>query len=148
MTGFIGPLFWYVITIGLLVTFHELGHFWVARRCGVKVHRFSVGFGKPLWTRIGRDGTEYVLAAIPLGGYVSMLDERAEDVAPEQAHAALNRKPVWQKIAVAAAGPVANVLFALLVYWAMFIVGKPRRRRRGDRGRRGRQPAHDPPQQH
>lgn len=125
MTGFIGPLFWYVITIGLLVTFHEFGHFWVARRCGVKVHRFSVGFGKPLWTRVGRDGTEYVLAAIPLGGYVSMLDERAEDVAPEQAHAALNRKPVWQKIAVAAAGPVANVLFALLVYWAMFIVGKP-----------------------
>ena len=125
MTGFFGPLFWYIITIGLLVTFHEFGHFWVARRCGVKVHRFSIGFGKPLWTRVGRDGTEYVLAAIPLGGYVSMLDERAEDVAPEQVHAALNRKPVWQKIAVAAAGPAANVMFALVVYWAMFMVGKP-----------------------
>ncbi|HRG16109.1 MAG TPA: RIP metalloprotease RseP [Pseudomonadota bacterium] len=125
MTDVFGSLFWYVVTIGLLVTFHEFGHFWVARRCGVKVHRFSIGFGKPLWMRTGGDGTEYVLAAIPLGGYVSMLDERAEDVAPEQAHAALNRKPVWQKIAVAAAGPVANILLAIAVYWAMFVYGKP-----------------------
>src|SRR5690606_5789332 len=125
MTDVFGSLFWYVVTIGLLVTFHEFGHFWVARRCGVKVHRFSIGFGRPLWTRVGRDGTEYVLAAIPLGGYVSMLDERAEDVAPELAQAALNRKPVWQKIAIAAAGPLANVLLALVVYWAMFVVGKP-----------------------
>ena len=125
MTDVFGSLFWYVVTIGLLVTFHEFGHFWVARRCGVKVHRFSIGFGRPLWTRVGRDGTEYVLAAIPLGGYVSMLDERAEDVEPAQAHAALNRKPVWQKIAIAAAGPVANVLLALVVYWTMFVVGKP-----------------------
>lgn len=125
MTDVFGSLFWYIVTIGVLVTFHEFGHFWVARRCGVKVHRFSIGFGRPLWTRVGRDGTEYVLAAIPLGGYVSMLDERAEDVAPEQAHAALNRKPVWQKIAVAAAGPIANVLLAIAVYWMMFVVGKP-----------------------
>ncbi|HWT15338.1 MAG TPA: RIP metalloprotease RseP [Patescibacteria group bacterium] len=125
MTEVAGSLFWYIVTIGLLVTFHEFGHFWVARRCGVKVHRFSIGFGRPLWSRFGRDGTEYVLAAIPLGGYVSMLDERAEDVAPAQLHQALNRKPVWQKIAVAAAGPLANVLLALVVYWAMFMVGKP-----------------------
>lgn len=125
MTDVFGSLFWYVVTIGLLVTFHEFGHFWVARRCGVRVHRFSIGFGRPLWIRMGRDGTEYVLAAIPLGGYVSMLDERAEDVAPEQAHAALNRKPVWQKIVIAAAGPAANVLLAIAVYWVMFIVGKP-----------------------
>jgi len=125
MTEVAGSLFWYIVTIGLLVTFHEFGHFWVARRCGVKVHRFSIGFGRPLWSRFGRDGTEYVLAAIPLGGYVSMLDERAEDVAPAQLHRALNRKPVWQKIAVAAAGPLANVLLALVVYWAMFMVGKP-----------------------
>lgn len=125
MTDVFGSLFWYIVTIGVLVTFHEFGHFWVARRCGVKVHRFSIGFGRPLWTRVGRDGTEYVLAAIPLGGYVSMLDERAEDVAPEQAHAALNRKPVWQKISIAAAGPVANIVLALVVYWAMFVVGKP-----------------------
>lgn len=125
MTEVAGSLFWYIVTIGLLVTFHEFGHFWVARRCGVKVHRFSIGFGRPLWSRFGRDGTEYVLAAIPLGGYVSMLDERAEDVAPAQVHQALNRKPVWQKIAVAAAGPLANVLLALVVYWAMFMVGKP-----------------------
>lgn len=125
MTDVFGSLFWYVVTIGLLVTFHEFGHFWVARRCGVKVHRFSIGFGKPLWMRTGRDGTEYVLAAIPLGGYVSMLDERAEDVPPEQAHAALNRKPVWQKIAVAAAGPIANILLAILVFWTLHVVGEP-----------------------
>jgi regulator of sigma E protease len=125
MTGFLGSLFWYVITIGLLVAFHEFGHFWVARRCGVKVHRFSIGFGKPLWTRRGRDGTEYVLAAIPLGGYVAMLDERGEDVPPELLSQALNRKPIWQKIAVAAAGPVANVLLAIVVFWIMFMVGQP-----------------------
>ncbi|MBK7146202.1 MAG: RIP metalloprotease RseP [Xanthomonadales bacterium] len=125
MIEVVGSLFWYVVTIGLLVTFHEFGHFWVARRCGVKVHRFSIGFGKPLWSRFGRDGTEYVLAAIPLGGYVSMLDERAEEVPPEQLDSALNRKPIWQKIAVAAAGPAANVLLALLVFWIMFMVGKP-----------------------
>lgn len=125
MTEFAGSLFWYIVTIGLLVTFHEFGHFWVARRFGVKVHRFSIGFGRPLWSRFGRDGTEYVLAAIPLGGYVSMLDERAEEVPPEQLHSALNRKPVWQKIAVAAAGPVANVLMAVGVFWLMFMVGKP-----------------------
>ncbi len=125
MTEVLGSVFWYIVTIGLLVTFHEYGHFWVARRCGVKVHRFSIGFGRPLWSRLGRDGTEYVLAAIPLGGYVSMLDERAEDVADSDRHMALNRKPVWQKIAVAAAGPAANVLLAVLVFWLMFIVGKP-----------------------
>ena len=125
MIEIVGSLFWYIVTIGLLVTFHEFGHFWVARRCGVKVHRFSIGFGKPLWSRFGRDGTEYVLGAIPLGGYVSMLDERAEEVPPEQLGAALNRKPIWQKIAVAAAGPAANVLLALLVFWIMFMVGKP-----------------------
>lgn len=125
MTELLGSLFWYVVTIGLLVTFHEYGHFFVARCCGVKVHRFSIGFGKPLWLRVGRDGTEYVLAAIPLGGYVSMLDERAEEVAAHEVHAALNRKPTWQKIAIAAAGPLANVVLALCVYWAMFLVGKP-----------------------
>jgi regulator of sigma E protease len=125
MTEVLGSLFWYLITIGLLVTFHEFGHFWVARRCGVKVHRFSIGFGRPLWSRFGRDGTEYVLASIPLGGYVSMLDERAEDVAPEQLHAALNRKPVWQKILVAAAGPIANVLLAIAAFWLLFVVGQP-----------------------
>ena len=125
MTEVLGSLFWYIVTIGLLVTFHEFGHFWVARRFGVKVHRFSIGFGKPLWSRFGRDGTEYVLAAIPLGGYVAMLDERAEDVAPEDLSKALNRKPVWQKIAVSAAGPVANLVMAVFVFWLLFLVGKP-----------------------
>jgi RIP metalloprotease RseP len=73
---FLGSLWWMLVALGVLVTFHEFGHFWVARRCGVKVLRFSVGFGRPLWSRHGKDGTEYVVAALPLGGYVRMLDER------------------------------------------------------------------------
>lgn len=125
MTGFLGPLFWYIVTIGVLVTIHEFGHFWMARRFGVKVHRFSIGFGKALWSRTGRDGTEYVLAAIPLGGYVAMLDERVEEVAPEDLERAHNRKPAWQKIAIAVAGPAANLLAAVVAYWAMYVVGKP-----------------------
>ena len=79
MTTFLGSLWWLLVALGVLVTFHEFGHFWVARRCGVKVLRFSVGFGRALWSRRGKDGTEYVIAAIPLGGYVKMLDEGALD---------------------------------------------------------------------
>ena len=93
-----------LIALGVLVTFHEFGHFWVARRCGVKVLRFSVGFGRPLWTRVGRDGTEYVIAALPLGGYVRMLDEREGEVPEAERGAAFNRKSVWQRIAIVAAG--------------------------------------------
>jgi regulator of sigma E protease len=112
-----------LVTLGLLVTIHEWGHFWVARRCGVKVLRFSVGFGKPLWMRVGRDGTEYTVAAIPLGGYVRMLDEREGDV-PESLRAqAFNNKPVLQRIAIVAAGPLVNLLFAVLAYWFLFIYG-------------------------
>jgi len=112
-----------LVTLGLLVTIHEWGHFWVARRCGVKVLRFSVGFGKPLWMRVGRDGTEYTIAAIPLGGYVRMLDEREGDV-PESLRAqAFNNKPVLQRIAIVAAGPLVNLLFAVLAYWFLFIYG-------------------------
>jgi len=112
-----------LVTLGLLVTIHEWGHFWVARRCGVKVLRFSVGFGKPLWMRVGRDGTEYTVAAIPLGGYVRMLDEREGDV-PEALRAqAFNNKPVLQRIAIVAAGPLVNLLFAVLAYWFLFIYG-------------------------
>ncbi|MGD9584488.1 MAG: RIP metalloprotease RseP [Lysobacterales bacterium] len=125
MAEFIGPLWWYQVTIGILVTFHEFGHFWVARRCGVKVLRFSIGFGKPLWTRVGADGTEYVLAAIPLGGYVSMLDERVEDVPENLRGQAHNNKSTAQKIAIAAAGPAFNFLLAVLAFWLMFTVGKP-----------------------
>src|SRR5690554_8160307 len=95
-----------IVTLGILVTFHEYGHYWVARRCGVKVLRFSVGFGKPLWGWKGKDGTEYVVAAIPLGGYVKFLDEREAPVPEDQLDQAFNRKPVLQRIAIVAAGPV------------------------------------------
>jgi regulator of sigma E protease len=125
MTEFLGSIGWFIVTLGLLITFHEFGHFWVARRLGVRVLRFSVGFGRPLWRRTGRDGTEYVLAAIPLGGYVKMLDEREADVPPAQAHQSFNRQPVWGRIAIVAAGPLANILFAIGAFWLMFVVGKP-----------------------
>jgi regulator of sigma E protease len=125
MGEFFGSVWWLLVTLGLLVTFHEFGHFWVARRLGVRVLRFSIGFGRPLWQRNGRDGTEYVLAAIPLGGYVRMLDEREEEVPAEQLHEAFNRKPLWVRMAVVVAGPVANILFAVAAFWLMFVVGKP-----------------------
>lgn len=125
MSDFLGSIWWLIVSIGVLVTFHEFGHFWVARRCGVKVLRFSVGFGKALWSRHGKDGTEYVIAAIPLGGYVKMLDEREGDVAPAEAGRAFNRQPVWQRIAIVAAGPVANLLLCVALLWAMFVVGRP-----------------------
>ncbi|MBR9867469.1 MAG: sigma E protease regulator RseP [Oceanospirillales bacterium] len=112
-----------IVTLGILVTIHEYGHFWVARRCGVKVLRFSVGFGKPLIRWRDRFDTEYVIAMIPLGGYVSMLDEREGDVDPGLVNQAFNRKPVLQRIAIVAAGPVVNLLFAVLVYWAMLVSG-------------------------
>ncbi|MDT8895059.1 sigma E protease regulator RseP [Halomonas sp. I1] len=112
-----------IVVLGLLITFHEFGHFWVARRCGVKVLRFSVGFGKPLWSRYDRHGTEFAVAAIPLGGYVKMLDEREGPVPPEEQHLAFNHKTVWQRIAIVAAGPLANFLLALVAYWALFVAG-------------------------
>ncbi|MEH6575848.1 MAG: sigma E protease regulator RseP [Amphritea sp.] len=112
-----------IVTLGILVTIHEYGHFWVARRCGVKVLRFSIGFGKPLLKWHDKQGTEYVIAAIPLGGYVSMLDEREGDVPDALKDQAFNRKPVLQRIAVVAAGPVVNLLFAVFVYWGMFVAG-------------------------
>ena len=119
----LGPIFWLIIALGLLVTFHEFGHFWVARRCGVRVLRFSVGFGSGLWSRTAADGTEYRLAAIPLGGYIKMLDEREGPVAPDQRHAAFNRKPVGQRIAIVAAGPIFNLIFAVAAFWLMFVIG-------------------------
>nr|WP_242520734.1 RIP metalloprotease RseP [Halomonas litopenaei] len=112
-----------LVVLGLLVTFHEFGHFWVARRCGVKVLRFSVGFGKPLWSRVDRHGTEFAIAAIPLGGYVKMLDEREGNVPADQLDQAFNRKSVWARIAIVAAGPLANFLLALVAYWALFVAG-------------------------
>jgi regulator of sigma E protease len=125
MSDFLGSVWWMIVSLGLLVTFHEFGHFWVARRFDVKVLRFSVGFGRPLWMRRGRDGTEYAIAAIPLGGYVKMLDEREGDVAPADASQAFNRKSVGRRIAIVAAGPFANLLLCVVLLWAMFVIGRP-----------------------
>ncbi|GGE80312.1 zinc metalloprotease [Streptosporangium jomthongense] len=111
------------LTLGILVTLHEYGHFWVARRCGVKVLRFSVGFGKPLFSWYDRHGTEFAIAAIPLGGYVKMLDEREGPVPEELRDQAFTSKPPSQRIAIAAAGPLANFLFAVLAYWLLSVVG-------------------------
>ncbi|MGL9719310.1 sigma E protease regulator RseP [Symbiopectobacterium sp.] len=115
----------FVVALGVLITVHEFGHFWVARRCGVKVERFSVGFGKALWRWRDRRGTEFVIALIPLGGYVKMLDERVDTVSPEQHHLSFNRKTVWQRAAIVSAGPIANFLFAIAAYWLVFIIGVP-----------------------
>ncbi len=124
MGEIIGSIWWLLVTLGLLVTFHEYGHYWVGRRFGVKVLRFSIGFGKPLWMRRNREGTEFVVAAIPLGGYVKFLDEREDAVDASDRELAFNNKPVLQRMAIAAAGPAANLLFALLAFWAMYLVGK------------------------
>jgi regulator of sigma E protease len=115
-------ILWFIIGVSLLVTVHEFGHFWVARKLGFKVLRFSVGFGKPLYKRVGAapDHTEFVLAAVPLGGYVRMLDERDGAVAPEDLPRAFASKPPWQRILVMLAGPAANILFAIVVLWLMF----------------------------
>ncbi|RZA18713.1 MAG: RIP metalloprotease RseP, partial [Proteobacteria bacterium] len=112
-----------LVALGVLVTFHEFGHFWVARRCGVKVLRFSVGFGTPLLRWHDRQGTEFVVAAIPLGGYVKMLDEREGEVPADQAEQSFNRKSVRQRIAIVAAGPVANFLLALVFFWLLAMLG-------------------------
>ncbi|SEL98214.1 site-2 protease. Metallo peptidase. MEROPS family M50B [Pseudomonas sp. NFIX51] len=112
-----------LIALGVLVTFHEFGHFWVARRCGVKVLRFSVGFGMPLLCWHDRQGTEFVIAAIPLGGYVKMLDEREGEVPVDQLDQSFNRKSVRQRIAIVAAGPVANFLLALVFFWGLAMLG-------------------------
>ena len=125
MSEVFGSIWWYLVTIGVLVSFHEFGHFWVARRCGVKVLKFSIGFGKPLWSRTGKDGTVYALGSIPLGGFVSMLDERVEDVPAAERHLAHNNKSTAQKIAIAAAGPAFNFLLAFIAFWLMFAIGKP-----------------------
>jgi regulator of sigma E protease len=115
-------LFWFIIAVSLLVTIHEFGHYWVARRLGFKVLRFSVGFGKPLYKRVGRapDHVEYVIAALPLGGYVKMLDEREGNVAPADAARAFGARPPWQRILVMLAGPAANIIFAIVVLWAVY----------------------------
>jgi regulator of sigma E protease len=126
MNGMFLSIAAFIVAIGVLVTVHEFGHFWVARRLGVKVLRFSIGFGKPLWKRtFGKDETELVIAALPLGGYVKMLDEREGEVDAAELTRAFNRQSVKTRIAVVVAGPAANFLFAIVVYWAMFVTGVP-----------------------
>ena len=118
----LSTLLWFVLALGLLVTAHEFGHYWVARRLGIKILRFSVGFGRPLWRRQSGD-TEFVIAAIPLGGYVKMLDEREGEVDSDELHRAFNRQPLAVRSAVVAAGPIANFLFAFAAYWLMLVLG-------------------------
>jgi regulator of sigma E protease len=116
----------FVVTLGLLIVIHELGHYLVARLCNVKVVRFSLGFGRPLWSRtLGADRTEWAVAAFPLGGYVKMLDEREGHVEPHEAHRAFNRQSVGRRFAIVLAGPAANFLLAIVLYWALFMHGVP-----------------------
>ena len=113
----------FVVAVGILVTVHEFGHFWVARRLGVRVLRFSIGFGRSIWTRRGADGTEYAIGILPLGGYVKMLDEQDADVPEADREGAFNRKPLWARSAIVLAGPAFNFLFAVLAWWLVYMVG-------------------------
>src|SRR6201995_5084998 len=108
----------FLVAIGILVAVHEFGHYWVAKKLGFKVLRFSIGFGKPLLTRVGKDPdhTEYCIAAIPLGGYVKLLDEREGEVSAREVHRSFTRRPIVHRIAVLLSGPAMNLLFASLVY--------------------------------
>ena len=122
--GILQDIVAFIVALGVLVTFHEFGHFWLARRCDVKILRFSIGFGRAVWKRtFGKDNTELVIAALPLGGYVKMLDEREGEVAAAEKHRAFNNKPLSRRFMIVAAGPVFNFLFAILAYWIMYMVG-------------------------
>ena len=124
MSGFVASAIAFVVAIGVLISVHEFGHFWVARRLGVKVVRFSIGFGKPLWSRVaGVDRTEYVVAAIPLGGYVKFVDEREGEVEAADLPRAFNRQRLGVRTAIVAAGPIFNLVFAVAAYWLLFVSG-------------------------
>ena len=127
MSGLPGNILWFIVAISVLVAVHEYGHYIVGRWCGMKVLRFSIGFGRPLYTWIGKgpDRTEYCVSAIPLGGYVKFLDEREGPVEPEDVGRAFTHRPVPARIAVLLAGPMFNFLFAILAYWVLFIYGVP-----------------------
>ena len=125
MFDFFWNLASFIVALGILITVHEYGHYWVARRNGVQVERFSIGFGKVLWRKVNKEGTEFVIALIPLGGYVKMLDGRVDDVQPEDLHKTFNNKPVYQRIAIIAAGPFANFAFAIFAFYVMFLIGVP-----------------------
>lgn len=124
--SFLHTLLWFLVAIGVLVVVHEFGHYLAARLAGVKVLRFSVGFGKPLFSRrFGPDQTEWSLSLLPFGGYVKMLDEREGDVPAAEAHRSFNRATVWRRIGIVIAGPLANFLLAIVFYWALFLHGLP-----------------------
>ena len=126
MGDFLFTVIAFIVALGILVAIHEFGHYWVAVKSGVKVLRFSVGFGKPIYKKIaGPDNTEYVVAAIPLGGYVKMLDEREGDVDESEAHRAFNNQSLLKRAAIVFAGPLANFIFAVLVYWLVYMIGVP-----------------------
>lgn len=125
MSALIWNLLSFVVALGLLVTVHEFGHFWVARKNGILVKKFSIGFGKTLFSWRDRQGTEFIIAAIPLGGYVRMLDERIDPVLPQFSDLAFNNKTVLQRMAVIAAGPIANFIFAIAVLALMYLIGVP-----------------------
>lgn len=124
MTEILTSLLAFIVALGLLVAVHEYGHFWVARRLGVRVIRFCIGFGKPIWSRVaGKDPVEYAVAAIPLGGYVKLLDEREGPVAEHERHRSFNAQTPVRRIAILAAGPAFNFIFAIAAYWLMFVTG-------------------------
>lgn len=123
MSQIIWSILGFIFAVSLLTAVHEFGHFWVARLCGIKVLRFSIGFGKPLFTWHDKHGTEYAFSSIPLGGYVKMLDESEGHVNDTEKHRAFNRKSVWQRMAVIVAGPLFNILFAVFLYWLVFLNG-------------------------
>jgi len=124
MQDFLFTVLSFIVALAILIAVHEFGHFWVARRLGVKVLRFSIGFGKPLLRWVGRrDGTEYVIAGVPLGGYVKMLDEQEGVVDESERHRAFNRQALWKRSTIVAAGPLFNFLFAILVYWGILVSG-------------------------
>ncbi len=126
MSSILQYIIWFIVAIAVLVTVHEFGHYWVAKKLGVKVLRFSIGFGRPLFSwRRGADNTEYVIAALPLGGYVKMLDESEGEVDEHERHRAFNQQRLSTRFAVVSAGPIANFLFAILAYALIFVVGVP-----------------------
>ena len=114
----------FIVVLGILITFHEFGHYWVARKCDVKILRFSIGFGRPLLKRhFGKDNSEFVIAALPLGGYVKMLDEREGEVVESERHRAFNQKSLGQRVMIVVAGPLFNFIFAVFAYWCMYMIG-------------------------
>tara|TARA_Y100001956_G_scaffold6570_1_gene5778 strand:+ start:3784 stop:5142 length:1359 start_codon:yes stop_codon:yes gene_type:complete len=125
MTGILWNFVSFIVALGILVAVHEFGHFWVARRCGVRVEKFSIGFGKAIWSKVGKDGTEYSVSMIPLGGYVKMLDGRVDEVSEADQRFAFDKKPLWKRSAIVAAGPIFNFLFAIVAYWLVFMIGVP-----------------------